>query len=98
MLDWLTLEWLMINLEWVIGILLFGCFILFFFPILLGWQLKKDGENSEWTMEALNYISILILIFLIVSFGKQIKLEKDVRKLKRLSKHIKSEIDKLKKI
>tara|TARA_S200000501_G_scaffold41107_1_gene33485 strand:+ start:635 stop:784 length:150 start_codon:yes stop_codon:yes gene_type:complete len=49
-------------------------------------------------MEALNYISILILIFLIVSFGKQIKLEKDVRKLKRLSKHIKSEIDKLKKI
>jgi len=47
MLDWLTLEWLMINLEWVIGVLLFGCFILFFFPILLGWQLKKDGENSE---------------------------------------------------
>ena len=96
MLDWLTLEWLMINLEWVIGVLLFGCFILFFFPILLGWQLKKDGENSEWKMESFNYISILIMIFLMILVGRQIRLEKDVRKLNRLNKHIKSEIDKLK--
>ena len=96
MLDWLTVEWLMINLEWVIGVLLFGCFILFFFPILLGWQLKKDGENSEWKMESFNYISILIMIFLMILVGRQIRLEKDIRKLNRLNKHIKSEIDKLK--
>ncbi len=47
MMDWLTLKWLMTNLEWIIGILLFGCLILFFFPILLGWQLKKDGDSPE---------------------------------------------------
>jgi len=48
-------------------------------------------------MEILNYISILILVFVIITVGKQIKLQKDVRKLKRLNKHMKSEIDKLKK-
>jgi hypothetical protein len=45
-MDWLTLEWLMRNLEWAVGLLVVGCIILFFFPILLGWQLKQD-ENEE---------------------------------------------------
>jgi len=34
------------NLEWAVGLLVVGCIILFFFPILLGWQLKQD-ENEK---------------------------------------------------
>ncbi|MBT3180186.1 MAG: hypothetical protein HN340_04730 [Candidatus Marinimicrobia bacterium] len=45
-MDWFTLEWLMRNLEWAVGILGVGCLILFFFPLLLGWQLKQ-GNNDE---------------------------------------------------
>ena len=47
-MEWLTLEWLMRNLEWAVGLLLVGCILLFFFPILLGLQLKqKDDSESE---------------------------------------------------
>tara|TARA_Y200000002_G_C22357743_1_gene527742 strand:+ start:333 stop:476 length:144 start_codon:yes stop_codon:yes gene_type:complete len=46
-MEWLTLEWLMINLEWAVGLLVFGCIILFFFPILLGWQLKQDAKKED---------------------------------------------------
>ena len=48
-MEWLTLEWLMRNLEWAVGLLLVGCILLFFFPILLGLQLKqgKDSENES---------------------------------------------------
>ena len=35
------------HLELVVGFLLVGCIILFFFPILLGWQLKRDEKNDE---------------------------------------------------
>ena len=35
-MEWFTLEWLMENLEWAVGLLVIGCIILFFFPILLG--------------------------------------------------------------
>ena len=36
------------NLEWAVGLLLVGCILLFFFPILLGLQLKqKDDSESE---------------------------------------------------
>jgi hypothetical protein len=35
------------HLEWAVGLLLFGCIILFFFPILLGWQLTQDDENDS---------------------------------------------------
>lgn len=45
-MEWFTLSWLMANLEWAVGILLGGCLILFFFPILLGYQLKQN-ENGE---------------------------------------------------
>ena len=46
-MDWLTLEWLMINLEWAVGLLAIGCIILLFFPILLGWQLKQDAKDPS---------------------------------------------------
>ena len=46
-MDWLTLEWLMLNLEWAVGLLIVGCIILFFFPVVLGLQLKKDVEKNE---------------------------------------------------
>ena len=46
-MEWLTLEWLMINLEWAVGLLVIGCIILFFFPILLGWQLKQDAKKED---------------------------------------------------
>ena len=45
-MEWLTLEWLMKNLEWAVGLLVFGCIILFLFPVLLGWQLKKDVDKE----------------------------------------------------
>ena len=47
LMDWLTLEWLMRNLEWAVGLLVVGCIILFFFPILLGWQLKQDEHEEK---------------------------------------------------
>tara|TARA_B100001175_G_C19327540_1_gene550825 strand:+ start:194 stop:340 length:147 start_codon:yes stop_codon:yes gene_type:complete len=46
-MEWLTLEWLMNNLEWAVAILIFGCIILFFFPILLGWQLNKEAKSKK---------------------------------------------------
>ena len=30
-MEWFTLEWLMKNLEWAVGLLVIGCIILFFF-------------------------------------------------------------------
>ncbi len=46
-MEWLTLEWLMINLEWAVGLLVIGIIILFFFPILLGWQLGQEKKENE---------------------------------------------------
>tara|TARA_Y100001970_G_scaffold85690_1_gene108069 strand:+ start:4192 stop:4335 length:144 start_codon:yes stop_codon:yes gene_type:complete len=46
-MDWFTLEWLMKNLEWAVGLLAFGCIILFFFPVFLGWQLKNSEKNKK---------------------------------------------------
>ena len=37
------------NMEWAVGLLVIGCVILFFFPILLGWQLKQDAKKKEET-------------------------------------------------
>lgn len=44
--DWFTLTWLMDHMGWVVGILGLGLVILFFFPILLGIQLKNDTKNT----------------------------------------------------
>jgi len=43
--EWLTLSWLMNHLHWAVGILVVGLVILFFFPILLGLQLKNDSNQ-----------------------------------------------------
>ena len=46
-MDWLTLEWLMTNLEWAVGLLAVGCLILFPFPVFLGYDLKKKADRKE---------------------------------------------------
>jgi hypothetical protein len=35
------------HLEWAVALLLVGCIILFFFPILLGWQLRQDEKGEK---------------------------------------------------
>jgi hypothetical protein len=37
--------WLQQNLEWAVGLLLVGIIILFFFPLLLGRQLKEEDKK-----------------------------------------------------
>ena len=97
-MEWFTLEWLMINLEWAVGLLVIGCIILFFFPILLGWQLKKDAQKEDkvWTVDAIPLISILVLIFAVVLMSEVIKLKKETRKLSKLVGYLKKDIDILK--
>ena len=46
-MEWFTLEWLMKNLEWAVGLLVVGCLILFLFPIFLGYDLKKKADNQD---------------------------------------------------
>ena len=47
MLDWLTLEWLMSNLEWIV----FGMFIslglLLLFPIIITIEFRKLNKNDK---------------------------------------------------
>ena len=45
--DWFTIYWLMQNLHWFILILCLGMFILFFFPVLLGYDLKKKADDIK---------------------------------------------------
>jgi len=40
------MSWLQQNLEWAVGILIVGIIVLFFFPLLLGRQLKEE-ENKK---------------------------------------------------
>ena len=44
--DWLTLAWLMENLNWIILFLSISVIILFLFPVLLGYDLY-DKENKK---------------------------------------------------
>ena len=51
-LEWFTIGWLMANLHWFILLLIISITILFFFPLLLGYDLKKkvdkvDEQNNE---------------------------------------------------
>tara|TARA_S200000501_G_scaffold165519_1_gene155986 strand:+ start:46 stop:171 length:126 start_codon:yes stop_codon:yes gene_type:complete len=41
------MSWLQQNLEWAVGLLLVGIIILFFFPLLLGWQLKEEDKKND---------------------------------------------------
>jgi len=45
--DWLTMSWVQQNLEWLVGFLIVGIIVLFFFPLLLGWQLNKEDEKND---------------------------------------------------
>ena len=42
--EWFTLLWLMQNLHWFIVLLGVGIAILFFFPVILGYDLTKKGD------------------------------------------------------
>ena len=45
--DWLTLEWLMSNLEWVgVGMIL-SLIILLFFPIILTIEFRKLNKKKD---------------------------------------------------
>ena len=82
------------NLEWAVGLLVVGCIILFFFPILLGWQLKQDEHEKK--MDALPLISILTLLFAMILISELIKLKKEVRKLSKLTRYLKDDVNTLK--
>ena len=45
--SWLTYGWLVENLGFIIAILLLSVFILFIFPILLGYDIKKEANKKE---------------------------------------------------
>ena len=45
--EWFNLLWLMKNLHWFILILAIGIIILFFFPLLLGYDLKNKAESLD---------------------------------------------------
>ena len=45
--SWLTYGWLVENLGFIISILLLSICILFIFPILLGYDIKKEANKKE---------------------------------------------------
>ncbi len=47
MFDWLTLEWLMANLEWVIIGMFISLGILLFFPVLLTLEFRKLSKKEK---------------------------------------------------
>ena len=47
-------------------------------------------------MESMPLISVLIIVFAFILLGEQIKLKKELRKLSRLTKKLKFEIEKVK--
>ena len=44
--DWLTIEWLMRNLDWI-AVLVLAMVVLFFFPVLLGYDLKEKADKMK---------------------------------------------------
>ena len=47
MFDWLTLEWLMANLEWVVSGMFLSLGILLIFPILLTLEIRKLSKKEN---------------------------------------------------
>ena len=45
--EWFNISWLMQNLHWFIVLLGVSIILLFFFPVLLGVDLKKKADNSN---------------------------------------------------
>ena len=52
--SWLTYGWLVQNLGIIIVILLLGIVILFIFPILLGYDIKKEAAKKETNQKEFN--------------------------------------------
>ena len=52
--SWLTYGWLVENLGIIIVILLLGVTILFIFPILLGYDIKKEATKKEINQKVLD--------------------------------------------
>ena len=49
--SWLTYGWLVENLMVIIIVLLLGITILFVFPILLGYDIKKEANQKDLNRE-----------------------------------------------
>ena len=47
MLDWLTLEWLMANLEWVVLGMFISLGLLLLFPIIITIEFRKLNKNDK---------------------------------------------------
>ena len=47
MLDWLTLEWLMSNLEWVVLGMFISLGLLLLFPIIITIEFRKLNKNDK---------------------------------------------------
>ena len=47
--SWLTYGWLIKNMNIIIFILIFTIIILFIFPLLLGYDIKKETSNQKRT-------------------------------------------------
>ena len=45
--EWLTIDWLMKNLDWIAIVLIASMLILFLFPVLLGHDLKKKADKMK---------------------------------------------------
>ena len=45
--DWLTYGWLMKNLDLIVLFLAISVIVLFMFPIILGYDLKKEIDSNE---------------------------------------------------
>ena len=43
--DWLTYDWLNQNMRTIILVLIIAIIILFLFPVLLGYDLKKESDK-----------------------------------------------------
>ena len=52
--SWLTYGWLVQNLGIIIVILLLGIVTLFIFPILLGYDIKKEAAKKEINQKEFN--------------------------------------------
>ena len=45
--EWFDIYWLMQNLHWFILLLVVSIIILFLFPVVLGYDLKKKADDDE---------------------------------------------------
>ena len=92
-MDWLTLEWLMKNLEWAVGLLAIGCLILFLFPVFLGYDLKKKADKQELKqLDVIPYISILVIVISMIMLSELMKMKRQLRYLTKQMKNVKSKL------